>query len=478
VSASVRTRRFFQYGSSALQHHVGSSDDERGEDIVLKALENRRRVTAAVLAAAAAAAAFIAGAPAPSAQAAGPTVFSFTQLSQTPAPVAGLPSGVRQVASGGLYDLALLADGTVDAWGANDQANGGGQLGDGTTVNHTSPAPVHDLSGITQIAAGPGHALAIGAGGQVWAWGTNTDGQLGDGTLVNRLTPQPVPGLTGIVQVAVGSRHSLALRSDGTVWAWGDDGAGQMGDGTTTGHRARFQHVPGLTGITQISAADRNSFALRSDGTLFGWGLNSRGQLGDGSINEHSTPEQILTGVTQVSAGQFHTLAIAGASHAVWAWGNNGGGQIGNGTENTALFPVEVIAGGISQVSASSAGPLESAAVRTDGTLLTWGDGQILTPAAVSSLIGVTQVSLGGVSLVVGQPAFVAVPNLQGDSVGQAATALQNAGLVLGSQGSAVDDSCDFINEVTDQNPHAGTTVRTGSAVSITIGTKPKHPCP
>jgi alpha-tubulin suppressor-like RCC1 family protein len=106
------------------------------------------------------------------------------------------------VASGGLYDLALLADGTVDAWGANDQANGAGQLGDGTTVNHTSPAPVRSLSGITQIAAGPGHALAIGAGGQVWAWGTNTDGQLGDGTLVNRLSPQPVPGLTGIVQVA------------------------------------------------------------------------------------------------------------------------------------------------------------------------------------------------------------------------------------------------------------------------------------
>jgi alpha-tubulin suppressor-like RCC1 family protein len=443
---------------------------------VLKTLRYPRRVTPAVLAAAAAVA-VIAGAPAPSAQAAGPAVFSFTQLSQTPAPVAGLPPGVRQVVSGGLYDLALLADGTVDAWGANDQANGAGQLGDGTTVNHTSPAPVHNLSGITQIAAGPGHALAIGAGGQVWAWGTNTDGQLGDGTLVNRLTPQPVPGLTGIVQVAVGSRHSLALRSDGTVWAWGDNSAGQLGDGGAAAHQSRFQHVPGLTGITQISAADRNSFAVRSDGTLFGWGLNSRGQLGDGSINEHSTPEQVLTGVSQVSAGQFHTLAIAGASHAVWAWGNNGGGQIGNGTENIALFPVEVIAGGISQVSAS-VGLLESAAVRTDGTLLTWGDGQVLTPAAVSSLIGVTQVSLGGVSLVIGQPAFVTVPNLHGDSVGQAATALQNAGLVLGSQGSAVDDSCANINKVTDQNPNAGTTVRTGSAVSITIGTKPKHPCP
>ncbi len=444
---------------------------------MLRALGHRHRAGAAVLAAAAAVAAVIAGGPAPSAQAAGPAVFGFTQLSQTPAPVAGLPSGVRQVASGGAYDLALLANGTVAAWGANDQANGGGQLGDGTTVNHTSPAPVHNLTGITQVAAGPGHALAIGAGGQVWAWGINTDGQLGDGTLVTRLTPQPVPGLTGIVQVTVGLRHSLALRSDGTVWAWGDNSAGQLGDGGAAVHQARFQHVAGLTGITQISAADRNSFAVRSDGTLFGWGLNSRGQLGDGSINEHSTPEQILTGVTQVAAGQFHTLAIAGASHAVWAWGNNGGGQIGNGTENNALFPVQVIAGGVSQVSASDV-LLESAAVRTDGTLLTWGDGQILTPAAVSSLIGVTQVSLGGVSLVLGQSAFATVPDLTGDSTVGASTELQAAGLVLGSQGTAVDTSCDNIGTVFRQSPDAGTTLRTGSAVSITIGTRPKTPCP
>lgn len=120
----------------------------------------------------------------------------------------------------------------------------------------------------------------------------------------------------------------------------------------------------------------------------------------------------------------------------------------------------------------------ESAAVRSDGTLLTWGD-QILAPAAVSSLTGVTRVSLGdAIDLVIGQSAFVTVPSLRDDTTAQASAALQAAGLVLGSVSSVVDSTCNNINTVLRQSPAADTTLRVGSAVSITLGSRPKTPCP
>lgn len=120
----------------------------------------------------------------------------------------------------------------------------------------------------------------------------------------------------------------------------------------------------------------------------------------------------------------------------------------------------------------------ESAAVRSDGTLLTWGD-QILAPAAVSSLTGVTRVSLGdAIDLVIGQSAFVTVPSLRDDTTAQASAARQAAGLVLGSVSSVVDSTCNNINTVLRQSPAADTTLRVGSAVSITLGSRPKTPCP
>jgi alpha-tubulin suppressor-like RCC1 family protein len=444
---------------------------------------NRRRVAPAVLAAAAAAVAVIAGAPGPSAEAATPVVYSSEFINQTPTPMPGLPAGVTQVATGagGNFGLALLPGGTVSAWGTDASDNSQGQLGDGTTVNHTTPAPVLNLSGITQIAGGGDHALAIGAGGAMWAWGDNTDGELGDSTTTERLTPVRIPGPTAMIQVAGGEEYSLGLRSDGTVWAWGDNSFGQLGDGTTTQH-SKPKQIPGLTKIIQISAGNSSSFALRSDGTLFAWGNNGSGELGDGTTTTRLSPEQVpgLTGVTAVSSGLLSTLAIAGPNHNVWGWGDNSGGQVGDGSKTSRLSPAQT---GLFNATAVDEGIFESGAIRSDGTLWVWGD-QITDPTLQTSLTGVTHVSLGNVvDLVIAQPPPPAtpnatVPNLRGETVSQASTRLQGAGLVLGGESTVVDNTCNNIGRVLSQSPGAGTSLPAGSAVSITIGVKPKNPCP
>src|ERR1700722_6445098 len=199
--------------------------------------------------------------------------------------VIGLPVDVRQIAAGGNTSAALLPDGTVWMWGAaiNGMSSG------------TVPAKVPGLTGITQIAAGQNgeDLFAVGPGGSVWAFGYNTDGQLGNGSTADDFSPAPVPGLTGITQVSAGAYDTLAVRSDGTVWAWGSNLYGELGDGTTT-DRLTPKQVRGLSGITQVSAGLYYTLAVRSDGTVWAWGLNGNGEL-DGSANKtvRTTPEQV-----------------------------------------------------------------------------------------------------------------------------------------------------------------------------------------
>ncbi|GDX40608.1 hypothetical protein LBMAG21_09000 [Armatimonadota bacterium] len=157
--------------------------------------------------------------------------------------------------------------------------------------------------------------------GKPFAWGGNTTGQLGDGTFNYRFTPDLVLNLTGVVQVASGGYysyasaggHSLALKSDGTVWAWGRNQYGALGDGTNTARSTPVQ-VSGLTGVTQVAGGGNyHSLALKSDGTIWAWGYNAVGQLGDGTTTDRNTPVQVsgLTGVTQVVGGSYHSLSLS-----------------------------------------------------------------------------------------------------------------------------------------------------------------------
>lgn len=178
--------------------------------------------------------------------------------------------------------------------------------------------------------------------------------------------PEPVTGLSE-VRLAGGYEHSLAVRTDGTLWAWGDNTCGQLGDGTGESRDYPAQ-VPGLEHVAAVSAGSRSSFAILEDGTLWAWGDNTYGQLGDGTTENRTTPVQILENVAAVSAGSDHTLALK-IDGSLWAWGSNTYGQLGNGTTVSSTVPVRVMTG----VAAISAGGVHSAAVKLDGTLWLWG---------------------------------------------------------------------------------------------------------
>jgi alpha-tubulin suppressor-like RCC1 family protein len=275
--------------------------------------------------------------------------------------------GVTAIAAGWYHTVALKNDGTVWAWGYNVFR----QLGDGTTTDRTTPVPVNGLSDVRAIAAGGNHTLALRSDGTVWAWGLNGNGQLGDGSPGLRTTLVQVGGLSGVTAIAAGGYHSLALKSDGTVGAWGLNLDGQLGDGTTTDHYTPVQ-VSGLSGVTAIATSLNHNLALQSDGSVRAWGYNQFGQLGDGTTAQRSAPVQVsgLSDVTAIAVGHYHSLAVK-SDGSVHAWGDNQLGQLGDGTQTTRVLPRPVT--GMGGVSTLAAGVYHSMALKGDGTVWTWG---------------------------------------------------------------------------------------------------------
>ena len=171
--------------------------------------------------------------------------------------------------------------------------------------------------------------------GTVWAWGGNSFGELGDGTTNGRVTPVQVHNLSGVTAVAADDFYSLAVKSDGTVWAWGSNHHGQLGDGTTDSRSTPVQ-VHNLSGVTAVDAGP--SLALKGDCTVWAWGENRSGQLGDGTTDDRFTPVQVrnLSGVQAVAAGRFYGLASKNEG-SVWIWGQEFGHS-----PPTFLTPVQV----------------------------------------------------------------------------------------------------------------------------------------
>ena len=211
----------------------------------------------------------------------------------------------------------------------------------------------------------------------MWSWGWNLDGQLGDGTFDDKLVSVQASGLSNVIKISAGTYHTLALKSDGTVWAWGDNVSGQIGDGSTTSRSVPTQ-VSGLSGVISISAGRFFSLAVKSDGTVWTWGENLYGQLGNGNTNDSSIPVQVsgLSGITSgiVATGAFHCMAYKN-DNTVWSWGRNTYGNIGDGSLTHRSSPVLMT--GIADIAGLAAGTNFSLLYKTDGTF--WGCGRNLS---------------------------------------------------------------------------------------------------
>ena len=281
----------------------------------------------------------------------------------------------KQVSCGPNHTAAIKTDGTLWTWGYNFL----GRLGDNTTTNRTTP--ITTFAGGTnwkQVSGGREHTAAIKTDGTLWSWGDNATGQLGDNTsFTQRSTPVTTfAGGTNWKQVACGMRHTAAIKTDGTLWAWGrNQFPGRLGDNTSASDRLTpVTTFAGGTNWKQVSAGYQQTVAIKTDGTLWTWGGNSDGQLGDNTTTGRLTPVTTFSGGTnwkQVFCGYSHTVAIK-TDGTLWTWGRNNNGQLGDNTTTSRCTPVTTFAGGTNWKQVAG-GQYITAAIKTDGTLWIWG---------------------------------------------------------------------------------------------------------
>lgn len=285
----------------------------------------------------------------------------------TPAPITTLP-GVVDIAAGVYHSLALRADGSVWAWGWN----GVGQLGDGTILDRHTPVRVSGLTDVAEISAGAYHSMALKRDGTVWTWGWNALGQLGDGSTLDRHAPVQLPLIRDVIGIAAGGFHSLAVR-DGDLWAWGWNLYGQLGDGTTVDRHSAVPVVQSYaTTYQSVAAGTYHSLAVVSRGQVRAWGWNAYGQLGDGTTTDRHVPVYVALpqeGFASLAGGGLHSLARH-SDGSVWAWGWNGVGQLGDGTTLDRHSPVRIPGLVVADV---AAGIFHSAAASRSGVAVTWG---------------------------------------------------------------------------------------------------------
>lgn len=252
----------------------------------------------------------------------------------------------KHSAGGTEHTLAVRADGTLWAWGRNVS----GQLGRGNLTSYSSPVQVGALSTWESVAIAGGSSIAIKRDGTLWGWGSPTASGIGGLALSSPVQIGVATDWAGADLVA-DTNHVIVIKKDGTLWAWGSNSLGQLGDGTTTNKSSPVQ-IGAATDWRLAGAARGVGAAIKSNGTLWVWGWNAYGQLGLGLTYAYmpakSSPTQVgaLTNWAQISSGQYSTaLAAKKTDGTLWAWGLNNNGQLGQGDTNSRSSPVQVGAG-------------------------------------------------------------------------------------------------------------------------------------
>lgn len=301
-----------------------------------------------------------------------------TNPRSSPAPVPGL-QGIVQVAAGINGSAALAMDGTVWMWGSNQQ----GILGDDSTAQYPiyrpAPGPVPNLQGIVSVSAGWNQMLALRSDGRVFVWGSNSYGEIAQVSSTNYVShPVELQTIPPALGVFAGKTFSFATTLSGSAYGWGANESGQLGTGTTVSPLYSPATVANLTNVIEMDGGVKHTVALTNDGRVWTFGDNQYGQLGVSSgVTSRATPAALppfsLATITSVSAGYYYTLALAN-NGTVYGWGHDSKGQLGNGQSGSGTYlfaPVQVLS--LTNAAAISAGSYSSFAFDTQGRLFAWG---------------------------------------------------------------------------------------------------------
>ena len=298
------------------------------------------------------------------------------------------------VSTSGFHGAAITSDHTLWMWGEN----WAGQLGTGDVYNRYTPTKI--LDDVISVCCSGTHTLAIKADGSLWAWGWNYYGEVGvDETNysyeqytndVVSCQTVPIKIMDNVVVASCQGHNSAAIKADGTLWLWGDNTTGQLGAGVVT-NRSRTQvngivnpyqttPIKVMENVVDVSCGD-STYVIKTDGSLWAWGVNDYGQLGNNgacdvpeSFNaraHQTTPVKIMDGVTSVHNNGFSAMALK-ADGSLWTWGENYSGNIGNGKfgrNNDQYVPVNVL----NEVVFMSGSSSNTVAIKKDGSLWAWG---------------------------------------------------------------------------------------------------------
>lgn len=273
------------------------------------------------------------------------------------------------------YDFSICIKNDTTLWACGQNASG--QLGDGTLNQRNKMLQIGKDTDWKTIASGGGHNLAIKKDNSLWSWGDNYNGQLGDGTTTSKSISLQLGNEKNWKSISLGYAHSAAVKTDGTLWSWGQNWrCGQLGDGTLTD-----RHIPVKIGNDNnwesVYCSDSHTLALKNDGTLWAWGCNTYGQLGDGTTIQRNAPIQVgidndwaFVAVSTGDWGKSHTIALK-RDGTLWAWGANQCGQIGDGTTTQRNIPIKV--GKDNDWYCVALGCYYTVAIKRDGSLWSWG---------------------------------------------------------------------------------------------------------
>jgi alpha-tubulin suppressor-like RCC1 family protein/Leucine-rich repeat (LRR) protein len=293
----------------------------------------------------------------------------------------------KTAVAGYSHTVAIRNDGTLWTWGNNDQ----GQLGNSTPAAINIPTKMGTANNWKTAAAGWGHTVALKTDGTLWAWGYGGLGQLGNGSNnTNFNLPQQIGTANDWQTITVGHGHTVALKNDGTLWAWGNNFSGQLGNGTSFDRNTPTK-IGSDSNWLSIATGMHHTIALKKDGTLWAWGKNTYGTLGDGTITNNRTPKQIGTDTDwkTIAAGSDHTIAIK-KDGTLWIWGKNTNGALGDNTTIDKIVPTQI---GTDKNWRSAEGGVDyTVAIKTDDTLWAWGynaDGVFGNGSKINSLIPV-----------------------------------------------------------------------------------------